>query len=54
MSVKFLFLLSIVTKTLSNVYISVGHYCFNIPVIIAKKNQINVQGLKNSNCIMYH
>ena len=23
---------------------------FNIPVIIAKKNQINAHGLKNSNC----
>ena len=44
-----------VTKPFSSVYIHVDSpeqdiIVFNIPVIIAKKNQINAQGLKNSNC----
>ena len=47
----------IVTKTFSSVYISVGStekdiIVFNIPLIIAKKNQVNAQGLKHSNCII--
>ena len=45
------------TKTVSRVCISVNSpeqviIVFNIPVIIAKKNQNNAQGLKNSNCII--
>ena len=44
-------------KPFSSVYISVDSpeqdiIVFNIPVIIAKKNQINAQGLKNSSCII--
>ena len=43
-------------KTISSVYISEDSpeediIVFNIPVFFAKKNQINAQGLKNSNCI---
>ena len=46
-------------KTFSGMYIYVDSpkhdiIVFNIPVSIAKKNQINPQGLENSNCIIKH